>query len=129
MFDRAKLAVAATAALAAAAMVSVFAAGFALYALIEPALGRAGAAVIVSMAAALAIALFALAAALRAQTQRREAEHLRAELMDELPANLGDLARDRPLLTVAAAAVVGVLAARHPTLVRDVLAIVSRLKG
>jgi hypothetical protein len=129
MFDRAKLAVTATAALAAAAMVAVFAAGFALYALIEPAVGRAGAAAIVSLAAALAIALFALAAALRAQTQRREAEHIRADLMDELPANLGDLARDRPLLTVTAAAIVGVLAARHPALLRDVLAIVSRLKG
>ena len=132
MFDRAKLAVTVTAALAAAAMVAVFAAGFALYALIEPSLGRAGAAAIVSMAAALAIALFALAAALRAQTQRREAESAQAELMEELPLTLGalgDFARDRPLVMLAGSAIVGVLVARYPALARDALAIASRLRG
>lgn len=126
MFDRAMSAVIATAAAAAAAVLAVFALGFALYALIEPEIGAAGAAAIVALASALCIAIFALVATLRARKREREAAVMQAELMDELPLGLGDLARDRPLATLAITALGGLLAARHPTLVRDIIHIAAR---
>src|SRR5512134_2094644 len=128
MFDRAKLAVIVTVAFAAAAATAVFAAGFALFALLEPGVGRAGAAAIVALVAALAVALYALAAQLRVQTQRREGERAQEQLMAELPHSLGDFARQRPMLTLAATAVAGMLAARYPALARDLLAIAARLR-
>ena len=126
MFDRAMAAVVATAAASAAVVMSVFALGFALYALIAPNIGPAGAAAIVALAAALAVALCALIAALRARQRKREAVIAQAELMDELPMGLGDIAKDRPLMTLGITAVGGLLAARHPTLARDLIAIVAR---
>lgn len=126
MFDRAMSAVIATAAASAAAVMAVFALGFALYALIEPSVGAAGAAAFVALAAALAIAIFALVAALRARKREHETAVAQAELLDELPMGLGDIARDRPMLTLGITAVAGLLAARHPTLVRDLIHIVAR---
>lgn len=126
MFDRAMAAVVATAAVAAAVVMAVFALGFALYALIEPALGPAGAAAIVALVAALIVMVFALIAALQKRQREREAAIAQAQLMDELPLGLGDITRDRPLVTLAVTALGGLLAARHPTLARDVIAIVAR---
>lgn len=126
MFDRAMAAVVATAAAAAAVVMAVFALGFALYALIEPNIGPAGAAAIVALAAALVVAIFALIAALRKRKREQEAALAQAQLMDELPLGLGDIARERPILTLALTAVGGILAARHPTLTRDLIAIVAR---
>jgi hypothetical protein len=126
MFDRAMAAVVATAAACAAVVMIVFALGFALYALIEPAVGAAAAAAFVALAAALVVAIFALIAMLRARKRDREAAIAQAELMDELPLGLGDIARERPLITLAVTALGGILAARHPALVRDLIAIVAR---
>lgn len=127
MFDRAMAAVVATAAAAAAVVMIVFALGFALYALIEPNIGPAAAAAIVALASALVLSIFALIAALRKRQREREVEVAQAQLMDDLPLGLGDIARDRPLVTLAVTALSGVLAARHPTLVRDLIAIAARL--
>lgn len=129
MFDRAMSAVVAAAAACAAAVLAVFATGFALYALIEPQVGAAAAAATVALAAALIVAVFALIATLRARRREREAAMTQAELMDELPLGLGDMARDRPLLTLGITALGGLLAARHPTLARDLLHIVARFTG
>lgn len=126
MFDRAMSAVIATAAASAAAVMAVFALGFALYALIEPSVGAAGAAAFVALAAAFAIAIFALIATLRARKRERETAIAQAELLDELPIGLGDIARDRPLMTLGITAAAGLLAARHPVLVRDLIHIVAR---
>ncbi len=126
MFDRAMASVIATAAACAAAVMAVFAAGFALYALIEPSLGPAWAAAIVALVAALCVVIFALFAAYRARERAREAQVAQAELLDELPMGLGDIARERPLVTLGITALGGLLAARHPTLVRDLIAIVAR---
>lgn len=128
MFDRAMSAVIATAAAAAAAVLTVFAAGFALYALLEPDLGAAAAAAIVALSAALCIAIFALIATMRAKKREREAAVAQAQLMDELPMGLGDIARDRPLVTLGVTALAGLVAARHPTLVRDLIHIVARFR-
>ncbi|MCA9270175.1 MAG: hypothetical protein KDA41_16955, partial [Planctomycetales bacterium] len=121
MFDRAMAAVVATAAAAAAVVMIVFALGFSLYALIEPNVGAAAASAIVALSAALFVALFALLAAFRKRQHEREAAIAQAELMDELPMGLGDIVRDRPLVTLAVTALGGILAARHPTLMRDLI--------
>jgi hypothetical protein len=126
MFDRAMAAIVATAAASAAVVMVVFALGFALYALIEPSVGPAAAAAFVALAAALAVALVALIAALRKRKREQEAAIAQAELLDELPMGLGDIARERPLVTLGVTALAGLLAARHPTLVRDLIAIVDR---
>lgn len=126
MFDRAMAAVVATAAASAAVVMTVFALGFALYALVEPSLGPAGAAALVALAAALTVGGFALVAALQSRRREREAAIAQAQLMDDLPQSLGDIARERPLITLAITAVGGLLAARHPALMRDLIAIVAR---
>jgi hypothetical protein len=119
-----------TAAASAAAVMAVFASGFAIYALILPTAGPAGAAAIVALIATLGVALFALAVSMRArareQEREREAQALQAEVLDELPLGLGDIARDRPIVTLAVTALGGILAARHPSLVRDLIGIVAR---
>ncbi len=126
MFDRAIAGLIAAAAACAAAAMAVFALGFALYVLIAPEVGPAGAAAIVALAAALLVALYALFATLQARKRERETAVAQAELLDELPLGLGDVARDRPLVTLAITALGGLLAARHPTLVRDLIHIVAR---
>jgi protein-S-isoprenylcysteine O-methyltransferase Ste14 len=129
VFDRAMAAVVATAAASAAVVMVVFALGFALYALIEPSVGQAAAAAFVALAAALVVAIFALITALRARKREQEAAIAQAQLMDDLPLGLGDIARERPILTLGITAISGLLAARHPTLVRDLIAIVARFGG
>lgn len=126
MFDRAMAAVVVTAAASAAVVMAVFALGFSLYALIEPTIGAAGAAAIVALVAALAVSVFALVNMLRARQRERETAVAQAQLMEELPANFGGLAREHPLLTLAVSAVAGVIAARNPGLLRDLVAIVAR---
>jgi hypothetical protein len=127
MFDRAMANVIATAAACAAAVMAVFALGFALYALVLPIVGAAGAAAIVALVAALGVALFALFVAMRRKREEREAAALQARVMDEMPLmGLGDLARDRPMVVLAVTALGGLLAARHPSLARDLIGIVAR---
>jgi hypothetical protein len=126
MFNRAMAALIVTSAACAAASMAVFAAGFAIYTLVLPTAGPAGAAGIVALIAVLALALFAIAIMLRSRKHEREAAVAQAELLDELPMGLGDIARERPLVTLGLTALGGLLAARHPTLVRDVIAIVAR---
>jgi hypothetical protein len=126
MFDRALSSFIAVAAACAAAVLAVFASGFALYALLLPTVGPALAAAIVALCAAFLVALYAFFATLRARKKERETAVAQAELLDELPMGLGDLARERPLVTLAVTALGGLLAARHPTLVRDLIHIVAR---
>lgn len=131
MLDRAMATVIATAAACAAAVMAVFALGFALYALIVPSLGAAGASAVVALVAALGVALFALIAVMRARARDREAAAVQAEVMDELPALsfAADFARERPLVTLAVSALGGILAARHPHLARDVIGLVARFNA
>lgn len=129
MLDKAMATVIAAAAACAAAVMAVFATGFAIYALILPTAGPAGAAAIVALIAALGVALFALVVVMRARAREREQAALQAEVMDELPMGLGEIARERPIVTLAVTALGGVLAARHPTLARDLIAIVARFGG
>ncbi|MBC7769132.1 MAG: hypothetical protein H7124_10130 [Phycisphaerales bacterium] len=126
MIDRAMTAVIATAAAAAAAVLVVFGAGFALYALLEPITGVAGAAALVALAAALALVIFALIVQQRARKREAEAALAAARLAEEHPLGLGDIARERPLVTLAITAVSGLIAARNPGLIRDLMQVVTR---
>jgi hypothetical protein len=73
------------------------------------------------------VALFALLMALRARQREREAEIAQAAVADALPQfGLGEFARDRPIVTLAVTALGGLLAARNPTLARDLLSIAAR---
>ena len=126
MFEHAFSRVVAVAAASAAAVMAVFAAGFALYALVVPMVGPAGAAAIVALIAALIVALFALLTALQARKREREHAAAQASMMGNLPAELGDLVKDRPMVSLAVTLVGGVLAARHPAMARDLLSLVAR---
>jgi hypothetical protein len=125
---RALTRIVAIAAASAAAVMAVFAAGFALFALIVPMVGAAGAAAIVALVAALGVSLFALMVALRARQEERDVEVAQAQLADELPLGLSQFTRDRPLATLAVTAVAGILAARYPSLARDLLGVLGRLR-
>lgn len=116
MFERTITSVITSAALAGAAMLVVFASGFALFALLEPLLGGAGGAAVVALAGALMIALFALYFQLRARRREREAAIAQAAMLDALPLGLGQLTREHPILATALTAFSGVLAARNPAL-------------
>ncbi|MBX9745933.1 MAG: hypothetical protein K2X34_03465 [Hyphomonadaceae bacterium] len=127
MFDRAMATVIATSAACAAAVMAVFSLGFALYALILPTVGPPGAAAIVALVATLGVALFALFAAYRRRQKEEEAAALQAQLLEQAPGlGLGDIARERPIVTLAITALGGLLAARHPALARDLLSLVAR---
>lgn len=128
MFDRAMAAVVATAAAAAAVVMIVFALGFSLYAFLEPQVGPAASAAFVALSAAVVVLAFALYQAWRKRKHEREAAIAQAQLMDDLPLGLGDIVRDRPLVTLAVTALGGLLAARHPTLARDLIHIVARFR-
>jgi len=122
MFDRAASSIIAIAATCAAAATAVFAAGFALYALMLPLVGAAGAAAIVALVAALGVGAYALFAAHEAKEKAREGERAQATLLGLLPSSLGDVTQERPLATLALAALGGFIATRHPRLARDIAA-------
>lgn len=107
----------------AAAALTVFAAGFALYALVEPRLGPAGGAAIVALAAALIVALISIIMLLRIRADERRAAEERARRAAEAPAGLAGFAADHPILSLAASAVGGLLASRYPGLANQLMSL------
>lgn len=103
--------VVAVALLAAAGVVAVIAAAFALYALLCDYLHPAGAAAIVAGAAALGLALGALVLLRKTHPPKSQAAD------ESLTSRLINMARERPVVAVAAAVAVGVIAFRNPKLV------------
>jgi hypothetical protein len=103
---------AAVAAVSAAVAASVAAAGFALYALHEPYLGRPGSAAIVALILALVAAVAALI--LTRGPKRRHGDEGPEPGMAE---RLIDIARTKPILSAAAAIAAGLIAWRNPALV------------
>jgi K+-sensing histidine kinase KdpD len=126
MFDRALSVVITSAAAGAAAVLAVFASGFALFAFVEPHVGTAGAAAIVALAAALSLSLAALVMTLQAHARERREQAERASAMNDLPQLLSGLIEDRPLLSLALSAGAGLLAATNSSLLRDIAAILAR---
>ncbi len=107
------LALVAAAAFAASAAVCVVALAFALYAGVEPYLGRAGASGVVAGTAALFILFLALmlSGAARARPKPKTGKGATAENLVE---RAMDFIRDKPVVAIAAAIGVGILAVRNP---------------
>ncbi|MGI9169221.1 MAG: hypothetical protein ACR2FH_03475 [Caulobacteraceae bacterium] len=111
MVRRIFLTLAAAAALATSAAVCVVALAFALYALVEPYVGKAGAAAIVAAVAAALIALAALFIGQAAKTKRREAP---AKAVGGVAERVMSFVRDKPVVAVSAALGVAFMAIRNP---------------
>lgn len=110
---------AAAAAVGTAVSASIVAAGFALYALLEPYLGRPGAAALVALVLALAAIIVALILS-RGSKHSAKAAPADASLVERAI----DLARTKPLLAAGAAIAAGVVAWRNPALVGVIAAAV-----
>lgn len=123
MMERLFEQVIAVAAIAAASALAVFAAGFALYALMLHWLPPAGAAAVVAGFAA----LFAtgVAAFVRGRGERRklmeEVARVRG-LKSASPEDIAGWLGEHPLVTLAVSALGGFLATRHPTLAGEIIA-------
>lgn len=119
MMERTLMALAAGAAIAAAAAVGVFSAFFALFAFIEPMVGVAGAAAIISGASALAVGTAGFVAARRAEGERKAAAEAAPDA--SLIEVIMGVVRDRPLLAAGAAVAAGIYALRNPQLAAAVI--------
>ena len=112
MLRRLLLGVIAAAAMAASASVLVVALAFALYALVQPSLGSAGAAAAVAGAAAVLIGLLATAIALMARAKRPKPK---LNASGGVVERIFELVRDQPVMAISAALGAGFLALRNPT--------------
>ena len=112
MLRRLFLTLAAAAAFATSASICVVALAFALYALVEPYLGRAGGAAVVAATAALVVALAALfvGASARSKRDRRPA----AAAVGGVVERVLRFVREKPVLAISAALGAGFLAVRNP---------------
>jgi hypothetical protein len=125
--ERTLAALATAAAVVAAVFVSVIAAFFTLYALVEPHWGSAGGGAVVATAAALLAIIIALVAA-RGMGDRKAKEDHQAKGAAPTGGSHADMAqillsvvKDRPLLSAGAAVAVGVYALRNPALISAVV--------
>lgn len=120
------LALVAAAAILAASGVLVVAAAFALFALVRPVLGAAGAAGVVCLAAGLLIGLIGLIAGLQASGVRRKLARSREGAPSVLD-QLIELARERPLVSGGAVIAAAALAIRNPMVLAGIVkAVLSR---
>jgi hypothetical protein len=112
MLRRLLLGLIAAAAMAASASVLVVALAFALYALVQPYFGPAGAAAAVAGAAALLIGLLGLTIALIARVKRPKPKpHSMGGIVEQIL----ELLREKPVMAISAAIGAGFLAIRNPT--------------
>lgn len=120
IFEKTLMTLAAAAAIAAAAAVGVFAAAFALYAILQGPLGSAGAAAVVAGVAALIVALAGLLAARKVEHGQAQAQAGVAHDSFGFTERVVDMVKDRPLLSLGAALALGVVALKNPTLTASV---------
>lgn len=121
MFDKALSSLIGITIICAAAALAVFAGGFALYAVVLPVVGPAGAAAVVAGVAALVVMLAGVIRVMRAHEREREALLARQELAHGLPEPIRGLMQDHPLTAVAVTVLGGVVAARNPRIIREVI--------
>jgi hypothetical protein len=112
MLRRLLLGLVAAAALAASAAILVVALAFALYALVQPDLGPAGAAATVAGSAALLMGLLGLTIALIARVKR---PNPKPHSMGGVVEQIFELLREKPVMAISAAIGAGFLAIRNPT--------------
>jgi hypothetical protein len=111
IFRRILLALMAAATLAAASAVVVVALAFALYALVEPYLGKPGAAATVALVTAILIAFAGMAMALAGRGgPRRAASTLSGGFLERALA----FVREKPIVAASAAIAAGLMASRNP---------------
>ncbi len=109
IFRRLLYFLAGAAALSASAGIVMVALAYALYALVRPALGPAGASAVVALAAAAMIGLIGLfLAGLARLPKRRRSEP------ESLAEHVADFVRARPIASIGAAIAAGLLAVRNP---------------
>jgi hypothetical protein len=112
IFRRVLLALMAAATFAAAAAVIVVALAFALYAFVEPRLGRAGAAATVAFVVAILIGFAGMVMALAARGRRRS--KATATLSGGILERAIAFVRQKPILAASAALGAGLMASRNP---------------
>jgi O-antigen ligase len=93
--------------------VSVVAAAFALYAVLQPHLGAAGAAAVVAAVAAVIVGIAGLLAARKAEEKAHPAAAPDAFFFAEKAL---EMVKERPILTVGAGLAAGIIAFRNPAL-------------
>jgi hypothetical protein len=111
IFRRLLFLLAGATALAVSAGIVVVALAFALYALAEPYVGRAGAAGIVALAAALLIGVLGFGLA---RSGRRPARKPKPGEPDTITDRIFDFVRSKPVTAIAGAVAAGILAVRNP---------------
>jgi len=103
-------------ALSVSAGVIVVALAYALYALVKPQIGPAGAAAVVAAAAAILIGLIGLMLTMMARPPRRKAGKPQG-VVDRIT----EFVRDGPVAAIAAAIAAGLLAVRNPKYLGEVM--------
>jgi hypothetical protein len=111
IFRRLLFLLAGATALAVSAGIVVVALAFALYALAEPYVGRAGAAGIVALAAALLVGVLGFVLAM---SGRRPARKPKPGEPDTITDRIFDFVRSKPVTAIAGAVAAGILAVRNP---------------
>lgn len=121
MIERTALAIAAAAATAAAAALCVWAAGFAVFALMAPVIGSAGSAAVVAAIAAAVLAAAGYYSARKAN-EKKQVVPVAAPVVDHAAPMLivADVVRARPMMALGVSIVAGLIAARQPGLVREI---------
>ena len=117
IFRRVLLALMAAATFSAAAAVIVVALAFALYALAEPRLGRAGAAATVALVVAVVIALAGVVMAVAGRSRRPKVSATAGGVLERAVA----FVRQKPIVAGAAALGAGLMAARNPKYLGEAL--------
>jgi hypothetical protein len=131
LIGKTALALAAAAALAASAVLLVWAAGFAVFYSFEPRFGPAGAAGIVVLADLLALGLgFGVAKIMSLAKQREEEKEKEEARENGAPASLvglfADAVKDRPITALAVSAVTGLVAIKNPKIFRELVGDILR---
>lgn len=121
MFDKALNSLIGLTIICASAALAVFAAGFALYALALPQLGPPGAAAAVSGLAAVIVAIAGFARMRRNKDKEREAALAQSELSSAFPEPIRGLMQRHPLAAIAVTVLGGLVAARNPRIIRELV--------
>lgn len=123
MLKRPALLVAAGGAIAAASGLSVISLGFAAYALLKPLVGPAGAAAIISVAAA----LFAALGAYFLTHDDDDHHDKRPSHEDSVALALTDVIRSRPGVALGASLLLGLVASKNPRIAMEMMSFAQRL--
>jgi len=115
-------AVTALIALATATTIAVVAAAFALYFVLEPLVGRAGASALLAGAFALVVAICVLIAASNSGGRNGQNSHQSPQHDFSLIERVVDMVKDKPILSIGAAIAAGLIAIRNPALVATIVA-------